>query len=80
VSLKRLWAYLLRFVEPPGADPHARWCGEGGRNERPRPIYMPLSIALRHFEQEQCQRFHPRYDRFKLACGQLRFNLMGSCI
>jgi RNA-directed DNA polymerase len=22
---------LLRFVEPPSADPHARWCGEGGQ-------------------------------------------------
>ena len=31
VSLKSLWASLAqRFVEPPGAVPHARWCGEGG--------------------------------------------------
>jgi hypothetical protein len=32
VSLKSLWASLAqRFVEPPGAVPHARWCGEGGQ-------------------------------------------------
>ncbi len=24
-------ARLLRFAEPPSADPHARWCGEGAR-------------------------------------------------
>jgi len=22
---------LLRFEEPPDADPHVRWCGEGGQ-------------------------------------------------
>jgi hypothetical protein len=24
-------ATLLRFEEPPDADPHGRWCGEGGQ-------------------------------------------------
>lgn len=28
---------LTNFVEPPGADPHARWCGEGGQKWPPLP-------------------------------------------
>lgn len=27
--LKLIGLYLLIFVEPPDADPHVRWCGEG---------------------------------------------------
>jgi len=37
VSLKSLWASLASRVEPPGADPHARWCGEGGQRWPPLP-------------------------------------------
>jgi hypothetical protein len=33
--------HLTNFVEPPGADPHARWCGEGGQKWPP----LPDSIA-----------------------------------
>jgi hypothetical protein len=29
---------VLPSCEPPSADPHARWCGEGGLNTRPYPI------------------------------------------
>jgi hypothetical protein len=29
---------VLPSYEPPSADPHARWCGEGGLNTRPYPI------------------------------------------
>ena len=36
------WLCLNRRVlpshEPPSADPHARWCGEGGLDTRPYPI------------------------------------------
>jgi hypothetical protein len=28
----------LILHEPPGADPHAGWCGEGGLKARPYPI------------------------------------------
>ena len=28
---------LTTFVEPPGAAPHARWCGEGGQQWPPLP-------------------------------------------
>ena len=28
---------LLLFAEPPSADPHARWCGEGARQRAPLP-------------------------------------------
>ncbi len=29
---------MLRFVEPPHADPHVRWCGEGVGRPAPYPI------------------------------------------
>ena len=29
---------VSRVHEPPGADPHAGWCGEGGLKARPYPI------------------------------------------
>jgi hypothetical protein len=29
---------VLPVREPPGADPHAGWCGEGGLNTHPYPI------------------------------------------
>jgi hypothetical protein len=29
---------VLRSDEPPGADPHARWCGEGRLDAGPYPI------------------------------------------
>ena len=29
---------VLAVHEPPGADPHAGWCGEGGLEARPYPI------------------------------------------
>jgi hypothetical protein len=29
---------VLRSDEPPGADPHARWCGEGRLKAGPYPI------------------------------------------
>ena len=29
---------MLPVHEPPGADPHAGWCGEGGLEARPYPI------------------------------------------
>ena len=31
-----------QFREPPGADPHARWCGEGELETPPYPI-RPLN-------------------------------------
>ncbi len=30
-------ATLPRFEEPPDADPHVRWCGEGRQQWRPLP-------------------------------------------
>jgi hypothetical protein len=30
--------------EPPSADPHARWWGEGGLETRPYPINADLAI------------------------------------
>jgi len=33
--------------EPPGADPHAGWCGEGGLETRPYPISDELT---KHFK------------------------------
>ena len=42
------WLCLNRRVlpscEPPSADPHARWCGEGGLNTRPYPIRRRVTI------------------------------------
>ena len=32
-------ATLNNFAEPPGADPHARWCGEGGQRWPPLPDF-----------------------------------------
>ena len=29
---------VLTFPEPPGADPHAGWCGEGRLDAGPYPI------------------------------------------
>ena len=34
---------MLPSHEPPSADPHARWCGEGGLDTRLYPI-MRLSL------------------------------------
>ena len=31
---------VLHSREPPSADPHARWCGEGGLETRPYPIML----------------------------------------
>jgi hypothetical protein len=31
---------LLIFVEPPSADPHARWCGEGARQRAGLPDFV----------------------------------------
>jgi hypothetical protein len=33
---------LTNFVEPPGADPPARWCGEGGQRWPPLPDLCSL--------------------------------------
>jgi RNA-directed DNA polymerase len=47
ISVRDLWLQahgyacncrVRRGREPPSADPHARWCGEGGLNTRPYPI------------------------------------------
>ena len=51
VSRKSLWAELappgrnlLRFAEPPDADPHVRWCGEGGPQGSPLPDFGHLRL------------------------------------
>ncbi|MEW8489512.1 MAG: hypothetical protein AB2657_07390, partial [Candidatus Thiodiazotropha endolucinida] len=31
--------------EPPSADPHARWCGEGGLETRPYPIHQIIKTS-----------------------------------
>ncbi len=31
---------MLHFIEPPDADPHVRWCGEGHRKRWPLPDYL----------------------------------------
>ena len=36
VTITRPWPG--NFSEPPGADPHAGWCGEGERKTPPYPI------------------------------------------
>ena len=57
LSLKSLWALLAPVwqiqsrVEPPGADPHARWCGEGGQRWSPLP---DLCGALFNFVSVPC--------------------------
>jgi hypothetical protein len=33
------------FVEPPDADPHVRWCGEGGQQWPPLPDFAALTCA-----------------------------------
>ena len=35
---------LLLFAEPPSADPHARWCGEGARQRAPLPDACSISF------------------------------------
>ncbi len=37
---------LLIFVEPPSADPHARWCGEGARQRASLPDLAIILAAL----------------------------------
>ena len=39
----------MRNHEPPGADPHARWCGEGGPDTRPYPNYVLRQAATSFF-------------------------------
>ncbi len=46
LSLKTLWASLPEFVEPPDADPHVRWCGEGVSKGRPYPIRRFLGCGF----------------------------------
>lgn len=52
ISLKSLWAQLAPHwllttrVEPPGADPLAWWCGEGGQRWPPLP---DLAILMQGF-------------------------------
>jgi hypothetical protein len=41
-------SYGLSFTtldEPPSADPHARWCGEGGLETRPYPIGTSFAVS-----------------------------------
>lgn len=38
--------------EPPSADPHARWCGEGGLETRPYPIRDMLVLLF-----SQCEKY-----------------------
>ena len=33
---------LKSFVEPPYADPHVRWCGEGGQRWLPLPDFVRI--------------------------------------
>lgn len=35
------------LTEPPGADPHARWCGRGAVSRPPIPIIPPPALLLR---------------------------------
>ncbi len=37
-----------QFCEPPGADPHARWCGEGELETPPYPIVICLNFIYLH--------------------------------
>jgi RNA-directed DNA polymerase len=47
LSLKtRMGQSLLIYVEPPYADPHVRWCGEGGQQCQIRPG-LPYPISHR---------------------------------
>ena len=49
LSLKTLWSDLApqRFrVEPPSADPHARWCGEGRQRWRSLPDFCLVQLQL----------------------------------
>ena len=58
---------LLRDEEPPGADPHAGWCGGRGRETPAYPISkIILSSAVAHLEllniessQSSLPRHHP---------------------
>ena len=47
VSLKDLWIRFHHPGEPPGADPHAGWCGEGWRKTSPYPIMVNLLFQKR---------------------------------
>jgi len=55
ISVRDLWMKVhgyacerrvLPSCEPPSADPHARWCGEGGLNTRPYPIRAHCQTSL----------------------------------
>jgi hypothetical protein len=38
-------AHILRFVEPPNADPYPRWCGEGRQRWRSLPDSVTLLLS-----------------------------------
>jgi hypothetical protein len=46
----------LNFLEPPGADPHAGWCGRGERATA--PLIPTLSIASPTLLQAQKLQTH----------------------
>ncbi len=54
---------LLRIEEPPGADPHAGWCGGRGLNTPAYPISLQLVSA-----HGQMERIAPGFRRVPAPC------------
>ena len=49
-------ATSLRFEEPPDADPHVRWCGEGHRQRWPQPDLSDERGTTRQRKRRWCIR------------------------
>jgi hypothetical protein len=56
----QLWLGML--WEPPGADPHAGWCGDWGRKSPGYPLRPFMASARR----QPCRHESPEYVRYQL--------------
>jgi len=69
---------LLNFVEPPSADPHARWCGEGARQRASLPDFV-FSFGLRNLKYASADhRGHILSIDFKDQIDRLQSHPSGS--
>ena len=59
------------FSEPPGADPHAGWCGEGERKAHPYPIGISNSVAFEKWKMGDPSSLSLSGGR-KVTIGRLR--------
>src|SRR6516162_4042443 len=57
------------LTEPPGADPHAGWCGRGERAiVPPIPLTVFSTLSLRAFYGESCCHRHVRRTHRRTLC------------